>query len=164
MANPIIGGLSVLVFILMRVLLIPASITSDVDLEQDFVHEDNNDIFFLRITCDSFEVNSGDYYLSVKGQFHGALKFWNDIHMPQFILDVIECDYKLPLIQITSPSTARNNSSALEQSAFVGSAINDLIINGYVTESGKKRLILDLCHVNQFLYKCRFRGEDLSIT
>jgi len=68
----------------------------------------------------------------------------------------------------------------LERPAFVESAINDLIINGCVTEvfeapviinplsvsiqkSGKKRLILDLRHVNQFLYKCRFRCEDLSI-
>lgn len=78
------------------------------------------------------------------------------------------------------PSQLKNNSSALEQAAFVESAINDLFINGCVTEvfeapviinllsvsvqkSGKKRLILDLRHVNQFLYKCRFRCEDLSI-
>lgn len=68
----------------------------------------------------------------------------------------------------------------MEQPAFIESAINDLISNGCVTEvfeapvivnhlsvaiqkSGKKRLILDLRHVYQFLYKCRFRCEDLFI-
>ena len=118
--------------------------------------------------------------MSVKGRLRGALAFWNDVHAPQFILDVIEYGYKLPLLQIPLPFTAKNNSSALEQPAFVESAINDLIINGCVTEvfeapviinplsvsipkSGKKRLILDLRRVNQFLYKCRFRCEDLSI-
>jgi len=118
--------------------------------------------------------------LSVKGRLRGALAFWNDIHAPQFILDVIEYGYKLPLLQIPPPFAAKNNSSASEQPAFVESAINDLIINGCVTvvfeapvivnpssvsfqKSGKKRLILDLRHVNQFLYKCRFRCEDLSI-
>ena len=103
-----------------------------------------------------------------------------DIHAPQFILDVIEYGYKLPLLQIPPPFTAKYNSSALEQPDFVESAINDLISNDFATEvfeppviinplsvsiqkSGKKRLILDLRHVNQFLYKCRFRCEDLSI-
>ena len=32
-----------------------------------------------------------------------------------------------------------------------------------IRKSGIKRLILDLRHVNQFLYECRFRCEDLSI-
>ena len=88
-----------------------------------------------------------------------------------FILDVIEYGYKLILLQIPPPFTARNNSLALEQPAFVDSTINDLVISGCVTEvfeapsilnplsvsiqkSGKKHIILDLCHVNQFLCKC----------
>lgn len=66
------------------------------------------------------------------------------------------------------------SSSAFEHSAFVGSAISDLIRQGCVTEvfekpiiinslsvsiqkSGKERLILDLRHVNQFLFKQKFR-------
>ena len=149
-------------------------------MDEDLVHEDSDELVYLRVNGNSFEVKSGDDYSSVKGRLRGALNFWNDIHAPQFILDVIEYGYKLPLLQIPPPFTARNNSSALEQPTFVESAINDLIINGCVTEvfeapviinplsvsiqkSGKKRLILDLRHVNQFLYKCRFRCEDLSI-
>lgn len=149
-------------------------------MKQGLVHEDSDELIFLRVNGNSFEVKSGDDYSSVKGRLRGALVFWNDIHAPQFILDVIDYGYKLPLLQIPPPFTAKNNSSALEQAAFVESAINDLFINGCVTEvfeapviinllsvsvqkSGKKRLILDLRHVNQFLYKCRFRCEDLSI-
>ena len=152
----------------------------DVDLDPGIVHDDSDELVFLRANGNSFEVQSGDVYLSVKGRLRGALKFWNDIHAPRFILDVIEYGYKLPLLQIPPPFTARNNSSALEQPVFVESAINDLVINGCVTEvfeapiiinplsvsiekSGKERLILDLRQVNQFLYKCQFRCEDLSI-
>ena len=103
--------------------------------------------------------------MSVKGRLHRALEFWKAIHALQFILDVIEFGYKLPLIQIPTPFTARNNASALGESDFVESAINDLISQGCVTEvfdqpiiinplsvsihkSGKKCLILDLHHVN----------------
>ena len=149
-------------------------------MEQGLVLEDSDELIFLRVNGNSFEVKSGDDYSSVKGRLRGALAFWNDIHAPQFILDVIDYGYKLPLLQIPPPFTAKNNSSALEQAPFVESAINDLFINGCVTEvfeapviinplsvsvqkSGEKRLILDLRHVNQFLYKCRFRCEDLSI-
>lgn len=149
-------------------------------MEQGLVLEDSDELIFLRVNGNSFEVKSGDDYSSVKGRLRGVLAFWNDIHAPQFILDVIDYGYKLPLLQIPPPFTAKNNSSALEQAPFVESAINDLFINGCVTEvfeapviinplsvsvqkSGEKRLILDLRHVNQFLYKCRFRCEDLSI-
>ena len=32
-----------------------------------------------------------------------------------------------------------------------------------IQKSGKERLILDLRHVNQFLFKQKFRCEDLSV-
>ena len=86
----------------------------------------------------------------------------------------------MPLLQIPTPFSTRNSSSAFEHSAFVGSAISDLIRQGCVTEVfekhiiikplsvsiqkfGKERLILDLRHVNQFLFKQKFRCEDLSV-
>ena len=54
---------------------------------------------------------------------------------PDLVLDVIDYGHKLPLLQIPPSFTARNNSSALEQPVFVESAINDLVINGCVTEA-----------------------------
>jgi len=99
------------------------------------------------------EFKSDQECVSVKGRLSRALEFWKDIHAPQFILGVlnlvINCHYS--------------------KSAFVGNAINNLISQGCVTKvfelpiiinhlsvsiqkSGKKRLILDPRHVNQFLY------------
>ena len=41
--------------------------------------------------------------MSVKGRLRGALDFWREINAPQFILDIIEFGYKLPLLQIQTP-------------------------------------------------------------
>ena len=88
-------------------------------MDPDLVHDDGDELVFLRANGNSFEVKSGDDYLSVKGRLRRALKFWNDVHAPRFTLDVIEYGYKLPLLQIPPPFSARNHSSALEQPAFV---------------------------------------------
>jgi len=134
----------------------------DDDLDPDLVHDDSDEIVFLRVNGNSFEVKSGDDYLPSNSETTFTR------------LDLSSSS----LLQIPPSFTTRNNSSALEQRAFVESAINDLVINGCVTEvfeapiiinplsvsiqkSGKKRLILDFRLVNKFLYKCRFRCEDL---
>jgi len=81
--------------------------------------------------------------VSVKGRLSRALEFWKDIHAPQFIVDVIDFVYILPLLQIPTPFTARNNSSALEQFAFVENAIYDLIRQGCVTEVFRQPIIIN---------------------
>ena len=116
-------------------------------MEEDPLHEDSDELVFLHVNGNSFEVKLGDDYSSVKERLRGAYKLWNDIHAPQFILDVIEYGYKLPLLQISPPFTAKNNSSALEQPAFVESAINDLIINGCATEVFEAAVIINLLSV-----------------
>ena len=68
----------------------------------------------------------------MKGRLRRALDFWREINAPQFILDVIEFGYILPLLQIPTPFSARNNSSTLEHSAFVVNAISGLIRQGCV--------------------------------
>ena len=88
----------------------------------------------------------------------------------------------MPLLQIPPPFVAKNNKSAVQDSAFVESAISELLSLEFIAEvftppvvlnplsvsiqkSGKKRLILDLRHVNQYryLFKSKFRCEDMSI-
>ena len=71
------------------------------------VHKMPGLLVFLRVTGVSFEIKSGDDCLSVKGRLRGALKFWNDIHAHQLILDVSKYGYKLPLLQIFMPFTAK---------------------------------------------------------
>lgn len=73
----------------------------------------------IKFSCEQYEFSSDQVCVSVKGRLRRALDFWREINAPQFILDVIEFVYKLPLLQIPTPFSARNNSSALEHSAFV---------------------------------------------
>ena len=73
-----------------------------------------------------------------------------------------------------------NNKSALDYTSFVESAISELVSTHAVVEvsfvprvvnplsvsiqsSGKKRLILDLRHVNQFIWKQKFKCEDWRV-
>ena len=86
----------------------------------------------------------------------------------------------MPLLQIPPSFVTTNNNSALQESEFAESGISKLLslecITGVfappevinplsvsIQKSGKKRLILDLRHVNQYLFKSKFRREDVSI-
>ena len=109
-----------------------------------------------------------------------SIHIWREIDAPRFIVDTIEFGYKLSLLQIPPPFVPTNNNSALQESELVESAISKLpslecitevfappaVINPLsvsIQKSGKKRLILDLRHVNQYLFKSKFRCEDVSI-
>ena len=73
----------------------------------------------------------------------------------------------------------KNNTSARQNASFVTNAINELLLNNCIEEipncprivnplsvstqpSGKQHLILDLRHVNQCLYKEKFKCEDIK--
>lgn len=51
-----------------------------------------------------------------------------------FIINAIEFGYKLPQLQIPPPFVAKNNNSAMQESAFVEDAINKLIRLDCITE------------------------------
>ena len=80
---------------------------------------------------------------------------------------------KFPFFQLPTPFVKRNNTSARENQDFLSQAVRDLLrldfveelackpdiidpLSVYIRSSGKQRLILDLRHVNQFIYKQRF--------
>ena len=80
----------------------------------------------------------------------------------------------------STPKVCRNNGSALKEKEFVSKAISDLLGNRCVEvldyppaivnplsvsvqSSGKKRLILDLRHVNLYIFKQKFKCEDLKV-
>ena len=105
---------------------------------------------------------------------HKALQSWIDIDAPQFILDVISEGYKIPLFCLPAPFVGKNNKSAIRESTFVELSIGELlhlncikdvffapeIINPpsvSIQPPGKKRLILDLRHVNKCVYNNKFR-------
>ena len=88
--------------------------------------------------------------------------------------------YKIPFFQLPTPFFKPNNASARSNSHFVSQAINDLLDSNLIEEFfstpnivnllsvstrslGKQRLILDLRHVNAFVYKQKFTCENLSV-
>ena len=88
--------------------------------------------------------------------------------------------YKIPFEHYPPRIFLRNNRSSLTHPAFVEDAISELLQSHRVVElssppcvvnplsvsiqaNGKKRLILDLRHVNQYLQKQRVKYEDSEV-
>ena len=150
------------------------------DLDSEELSLSDSELPFVEVQLSSYEVKSGDVPVSVRGRLRKSIQFWREIDAPRFILDTIEFGYKLPLLQIPPSFVATNNNSALQEFVFVESAISELLsleciaevfappavinpLSVSIQKSGKKRLILDLRHVNQYLFKSKFRCEDVSI-
>lgn len=104
---------------------------------------------------------------------------WRIMGAHPFILSVIEHGYYPPFYSSPSPLFRLNNKSALEHQDFVVQAVSDLLHNGWarlvsdrpvcvnplqvaIQSNGKKRLILDLTHVNTFLRKQKFKMDTLA--
>ena len=109
-----------------------------------------------------------------------CISFWRSLGASQFILNVISQGYTIPFFELPTPFFKANNASALSNSSLVSQAVNELLHANLVEEifcvpgtvnplsvstrrSGKHRLILDLRHVNSFIFKQRFKCEDLSV-
>ena len=130
---------------------------------------------------DLFEFESEKVCTSqVKGSLRRNIDFWKEIGTSRFILDVIENGYKLPFITRPDPVWLRNNRSSLSHQEFVSQAILELVDSNRVIEcdaaplvinplsvsvqpNGKKRLILDLRHVNKCLRKDHVKYEDWKV-
>ena len=97
-----------------------------------------------------------------------------------FILSIVRDGYKIPFVTLPPPKVSPNNHSAVTHSHFVSEAICDLLrtncveildhkldivnpLSVSIQPSGKKRLILDLRHVNLYVLKRKFRCEDVSV-
>ena len=126
----------------------------------------DSELPFVEVQLSSYEAKSGDVPVSVKGRLRKSIQFWRDIDAPRFIVDTIEFGYKLPLLQILLLQILRTIIRHFEnlnmlRVPFASSLVCPLSVS--IQKSGKKRLILDLRHVNQYLFKSKFRCEDVSI-
>ena len=98
----------------------------------------------------------------------------------RFTLSMVRDGYKIPFVALPPPKFSSNNTSALKDSLFDSEAISDLLrtkcveildhqpdivnpLSVSIQPSGKKRLILDLRHVNSYVFKRKFRCEDISV-
>ena len=95
-----------------------------------------------------------------------------------FTLSVVRDGYKIPFVTLPPPKVSPNNFSAVTHSHLVSEAISDLLrtkcveildhkqdivnpLSVSIQHSSKKRLILDLRHVNLCVFKRKFRCEDV---
>ena len=125
-----------------------------------------------------FNVSADRPQVSVKGKLFKSIGHWQLLGAPDFILSIIRCGYKIPFISMPPPQLFKNNGSAVNECVFVGGVILELLRDNRIEEvfsspdivnplsvsvqsSGKKRLILDLRHINLHIYKQKFRCEDL---
>lgn len=99
-----------------------------------------------------------------------------------FVKNTIEFGYVIPFIQSPLKAVLKINRSALIHSDFVYTAIDDLLSSGCIHEvfedsiyvvnpltvsvnaTGKKRLVLDLRHLNQFVEKQKVKFEGVNET
>ena len=117
---------------------------------------------------------------TVRGGLKLCIPFWRSLGTSQFNLNVISQGYKIPFFELATPFFKANNTSALSNCSFVSKAVNELLLANLVEEifcvpdivnplsfstpsSGKQRLILDLKHVNSFIFKQKFKCEELSV-
>ena len=127
-----------------------------------------------RSYVDYFE---GSESVIVKGRLRANVEFWESIGASLFVLSVIREGYKIPFSYTPTSVFLPKNKSALHNAHFVLGTITELLKVGSVVQcpclpvvvnplsvsiqpNGKKRLILDLRHVNVFVKKSKIKFED----
>eukprot|EP00731_Ephydatia_muelleri_P023446 Em0015g1029a len=118
---------------------------------------------------------------TVKGRLGKCIPFWKEeLCAPSWVIDTITEGYVLPLMSEPPPYSRPNQLSAQLESESVSKAVVELLAGGYVERSsepptvcsplsvvvsgaGKKRLVVNLRHVNQYLWKQKFKYEDLRV-
>ena len=116
--------------------------------------------------------------LQVQGRLKRHVVYWEEVlHPLEYILNSIRDGYVLLLFSAPTPYIRHNHSSALEKKDSVTEAVLDLLANNCIIKvsekpficsplsvvdgPSKKRLVINLRHLNSFLWKQRFKYEDL---
>ena len=97
----------------------------------------------------------------VKGNLKRNVEFWYSIGTPQFILSVIRDGYCLVFDHPPPSVSLKNNKSAVRLNDFVDDAVVETARPPYIVNplsvsvqsNSRKRLILNLRHVNKYLKK-----------
>lgn len=118
--------------------------------------------------------------LRVKGNLKYKIQFWHHIGAPSPILSIVRDGYTIPFEHYPPGIFLRNQRYSLTHAAFVADAISKLLQSHRVVElssppcvvnalsvsvqaNGKKRHILDLRHVDQYLQKHRVKYQDWKV-
>jgi hypothetical protein len=107
---------------------------------------------------------------------------WEALQPPEYVLKIIRQGYILLLTTLPEPQILKNNKSASGNESFVTEAITELLaclsiamvdkppppplvvnpLSVATNDRGKKRLVLDLRHINRHLHRLRFKCEDVD--
>ena len=118
--------------------------------------------------------------LSRMGRLKDRYDEWEKVTSNPFILGVIRDGYKLPFKEVPEQTELKNNKSARDNTQFVKGEVQKLLAKGCVekveirpsvvnpitvatNKSGKKRLVLDIRHLNKCLAKFKFKYKDVSV-
>ena len=117
--------------------------------------------------------------VNVKGKLREWIDYWSKtLKAPRPVLETIRHGYILPLMSEPISWVGANHRSALSECNFVDKAVDDLLGKGCVklvhstphvcsplmvveSSSGKKRLVIDLKYLNLYLWKDKFKYEDI---
>ena len=121
-------------------------------------------------------VRSSEATVNVKGRLKSHIQFWKDINASDYILNIIANGYSLPFSSFPPRANLRNNKSSRDHGEFVAGAIMDLVNSGAAIQvddipwvvnpltvalnKKKKRLVLDLRHVNEYVILDHIKFED----
>ena len=103
---------------------------------------------------------------------------WWILHADDYILNIIQFGIQLPFQSVPTAIYLKNNKSALLETTFVSEEIEQLLLRGVISNSfdkptvinpltvaisctGKRRLVLDLRHVNPHILLDNMKYEDL---
>ncbi len=118
---------------------------------------------------------------SVQGRLRKNMDFWlNELEPSSFVAEIVSVGYCLPFMRLPDPRYQWNHKSALENAVFVADAIQELVTGHCVVKcdrclivcsplsvvtsaKGKKRLVLDLRYLNQFLPDGKFKYKGLNL-
>ena len=117
--------------------------------------------------------------LDVQGRLKASSKFWIEVlHAKPPVIDWIQDGYKLPLLSLPPVFYQANHKSAIDNHEYVSEAIQALLkyrciqmvairphicspLSVVINDVGKKRLVVNLRYLNQYLWKDHFKYEDL---
>ena len=117
--------------------------------------------------------------ISVRVRLEKNEKSWkNELKPSDFVPNIIEHGYILPILSSPTPLHASNNKSSLRNRHIVSETITKLLSSNCieeldqapyccnplsVAEEKKLRLVLNLGHVNKFIKQQTLRCENLNI-
>ena len=123
----------------------------------------------------------GSTIVSVQGRLKEHSTFWlTNLEASEFVKEIVQFGYRIPFLALPAPIFRFNHQSALQSEEFVSAAIVELEKGGCVVpcsecplvcnplsvvqkDSGKRRLVVDLRYVNQYLPVQKFKYEGLNL-